>query len=245
VLKEAKTQGNPVALMIRELRLDSNAMVVSLSPGMAHLQASQEDMRTCPEKRPVAVELELSMSGHLNAAEYYKGKKAFKVKAVKTAAQTEKAVKAAEQKTVKLLKEVDAKHEIRKMRKTHWFEKFHWFVSSENFLVIAGRDAQQNEQVVKRYLQANDLYIHAEIHGASSVVVKNPGGGAVPPVTLSQAGIFCLCFSSAWKNKTTARAYWVHADQVSKTAPTGARQRARAMGVMKRPGYEGYEEAGL
>jgi predicted ribosome quality control (RQC) complex YloA/Tae2 family protein len=30
------------------------------------------------------------------------------------------------------------------------FEKFFWFVSTENFLVIAGRDQQQNELIVKR-----------------------------------------------------------------------------------------------
>ena len=26
---------------------------------------------------------------------------------------------------------------------SYWFEKFHWFVSSENYLVISGRDASQ------------------------------------------------------------------------------------------------------
>jgi predicted ribosome quality control (RQC) complex YloA/Tae2 family protein len=31
------------------------------------------------------------------------------------------------------------------LRKTQWFEKFHWFITSENFIVISGRDAQQNE----------------------------------------------------------------------------------------------------
>lgn len=29
-----------------------------------------------------------------------------------------------------------------------WFEKFHWFISTENYIVIAGRDAQQNEVLV-------------------------------------------------------------------------------------------------
>lgn len=37
-----------------------------------------------------------------------------------------------------------------KMRRTMWFEKFYWFISSENYLVICGRDAQQNELLVKR-----------------------------------------------------------------------------------------------
>lgn len=38
-----------------------------------------------------------------------------------------------------------------KTRKTMWFEKFLWFISSENYIVVAGRDAQQNEMLVKRY----------------------------------------------------------------------------------------------
>lgn len=38
-------------------------------------------------------------------------------------------------------------------RKVFWFEKFHWFVSSENYIVLSGRDAQQNELLVKRYLR--------------------------------------------------------------------------------------------
>lgn len=33
------------------------------------------------------------------------------------------------------------------------FEKFLWFISSENYIVIGGRDQQQNELIVKRYLK--------------------------------------------------------------------------------------------
>lgn len=36
------------------------------------------------------------------------------------------------------------------------FEKFLWFISSENYLVIAGRDQQQNELIVKRYLRPGE-----------------------------------------------------------------------------------------
>ncbi len=39
------------------------------------------------------------------------------------------------------------------VRKVFWFEKFYWFVSSENYIVLSGRDAQQNELLVKRYLR--------------------------------------------------------------------------------------------
>jgi len=39
------------------------------------------------------------------------------------------------------------------VRKAAWYERFHWFISSENYLVISGRDAQQNELIVKRYFR--------------------------------------------------------------------------------------------
>lgn len=42
------------------------------------------------------------------------------------------------------------------VRKPAWFERFHWFISSENYLVISGRDMQQNELIVKRYFRKRE-----------------------------------------------------------------------------------------
>ncbi len=50
-----------------------------------------------------------------------------------------------------MLREVAVTALVTKARKTYWFEKFYWFISTENYLVIAGRDQQQNELIVKRY----------------------------------------------------------------------------------------------
>ena len=36
-----------------------------------------------------------------------------------------------------------------------WFEKLRWFVSSNNTLVIGGRDTNSNEKVVKKHLDYN------------------------------------------------------------------------------------------
>lgn len=80
---------------------------------------------------------------------------------------------------------------------------------------------QQNEILVKRYFRKGDLYVHADLHGASSVIIKNPTGKEVPPSTLAQTGIFAICHSAAWDAKIIANAWWVHHEQVSKTAPTG------------------------
>ena len=87
--------------------------------------------------------------------------------------------------------------------------------------MLGGHDAQQNEALVKKHLGQHDLYVHADVHGASSVVIKNPGTGPIPPLTIQQAGTMCVCRSSAWKGKVQVESYWVHAEQVSKTAPSG------------------------
>lgn len=63
------------------------------------------------------------------------------------------AMKSAERKIKKDLKETRITTSINKIRKPFWFEKFLWFISTEGFLVIAGRDMQQNEMLVKRYLR--------------------------------------------------------------------------------------------
>ncbi len=62
-------------------------------------------------------------------------------------------------------------------RKPNWFERYRWFHSSEGILVIGGRDAASNDLIVRRYLNPGDKYVHADIHGAPSVIVKHPAPG--------------------------------------------------------------------
>jgi predicted ribosome quality control (RQC) complex YloA/Tae2 family protein len=70
-------------------------------------------------------------------------------------------------------------------------------------------------------MTTGDIYVHADVHGAPSVIVKNGRGGPVPPITLQEAGHVAVIYSGAWDAKMTSAAYWVYHDQVSKTAPTG------------------------
>ncbi len=105
-----------------------------------------------------------------------------------------------------------------------WFEQYRWFLSSEGILVIGGRDAASNDRIVKRYLGERDLYVHADIHGAPSVVVKRPPPGSPEPteVTMREACLWGLAFSKAWRaGRAAGDAFWVTADQVSKTPATG------------------------
>jgi len=134
--------------------------------------------------------LDLSLSAFGNAKAFYDSKRAAADKESKTIDASKKALKSAEKKTNESLKNIQTVRQVSiffikraiililllkvtKVRKQMWFEKFFWFISSENYLVIAGKDAQQNETIVKKYLKDGDVYVHADIHGASSCIGKN------------------------------------------------------------------------
>ncbi|KAL9251567.1 Ribosome quality control complex subunit NEMF-like protein [Drosera capensis] len=216
MVKEEKKSGNPVAGLIDKLHLDHNCIILLLSN---NLDEMDDDEKTQPVDK---VEVDLSLSAHANARRWYEMKKKQESKQEKTVSAHEKAFKAAERKTRFQLSQEKTVATISHIRKVLWFEKFNWFISSENYLVISGRDAQQNEMLVKRYMSKWDLYIHADLHGASSNIIKNHRPDQpVPPLTLNQAGCFTVCHSQAWDSKIVTSAWWVYPHQVSKTAPTG------------------------
>lgn len=209
LVKTAQDNKDPVASSIKHLKLNTNHITVLLSDPYDE------------ELEPMCVDIDLSLTAFANARRYYDQKRNAAKKQQKTLESAGKALKSAERKTKQTLKEAHTVSNIIKARKTYWFEKFFWFISSDNYLVIGGRDQQQNELLVKRYLRATDLYVHAELAGASSIIIKNPGGGEVPPKTLAEAGQAAVAYSVAWEAKVLTRAWWVHAHQVSKSAPTG------------------------
>ncbi|XP_043672655.1 nuclear export mediator factor NEMF homolog [Vespula pensylvanica] len=214
LLKEAQAKGDPIASAIKQLKLETNHIALLL-------RDPYEDSDEESELKPTVIDIDLAYSAFGNARKYYNQKRSAAKKQQKTIESQDKALKSAEKKTKQTLKEVQTIHSINKARKTYWFEKFYWFISSENYLVIGGRDQQQNELIVKKYLKTGDIYVHADLTGASSIVVKNPGGGPIPPKTLAEAGTMAVAYSIAWEAKVVAGAWWVNNDQVSKTAPTG------------------------
>ncbi|XP_021118232.1 nuclear export mediator factor NEMF isoform X2 [Heterocephalus glaber] len=247
IVKEAQAQGDPVASAIKELKLQTNHVTMLLrNPYLlseeedddADGDVSVEKNETEPPKgkkkkqknkqlqkpqknKPLLVDVDLSLSAYANAKKYYDHKRYAAKKTQKTVEAAEKAFKSAEKKTKQTLKEVQTVTSIQKARKVYWFEKFLWFISSENYLIIGGRDQQQNEMIVKRYLTPGDIYVHADLHGATSCVIKNPTGEPIPPRTLTEVGTMALCYSAAWDARVITSAWWVYHHQVSKTAPTG------------------------
>ncbi|XP_058057805.1 ribosome quality control complex subunit NEMF homolog isoform X2 [Anopheles bellator] len=228
LVKAAQANGDPVASCIRQLKLEINHISLLLSDPYAVLDENDSENESDSEREDdeqkleqMVVDVDLALSAFANARRYYDQRRFAARKEQKTIESSSKALKNAERKTIQTLKDVRTQTTISKVRKVYWFEKFYWFVSSENYLIIGGRDQQQNELIVKRYMRPNDIYVHAEIQGASSVIIKNTTGGEIPPKTLLEAGTMAISYSVAWDAKVVTSAYWVHSEQVSKTAPTG------------------------
>ncbi|TFG24905.1 MAG: fibronectin-binding domain-containing protein [Promethearchaeota archaeon] len=152
---------------------------------------------------------------------YEKGKKAEK-KIKGTILALEKTKKNIEKlKLEKNSMETEVSFLIKKPKKK-WFEKFRWFKSSDDFLVIGGRDASSNETVFKKYLDSNDLVFHTNFPGSPLAIIKNPENKEIPEKTILEAADFVASYSSAWKeNWGVVDVFYVLPSQVSKSPPSG------------------------
>lgn len=217
-IKNAGKQWSDIAALLEETKKKGKPPAIyynSIDPKNSILQLTIDQL-TFP--------VNLRRSIQENAAEYYeKGKKAEKrlEGAEKAFEETKQKITELErQKTEKIAeisKPIFQKVEKRKV----WYEKFRWFHSSEGFLVLGGKDAMQNEILVKKHMEPHDLVFHADIVGAPFVVVKTEGR-TPSEQTIKEASEFAAAFSRAWKEMFSAvDVYWVHPEQVSKTPPTG------------------------
>ena len=164
------------------------------------------------------IEIDFTKSAQDNANDYFKRSKKLLLK--KEGAQ--KAVKELEEK----LSETEANYvkkerKVTKIEKKEWYEKFHWFYTSNNMLAIGGRDAHQNEMVNSKHFDDNDLFFHADIFGASPVVLKD--GASSGKEIREEVAQFAACYSSAWKEGLhTIDVYAIRRDQVSKSTSKGS-----------------------
>ena len=201
-IEEGKKAGNKIALMVKSIDPKEKAVTIEI------------------EGRKIKLYLNKSIGE--NAEIYYeKAKKAkHKLEGAKRAYEdTKKKLQEIEKLTEEEMKKELKVKQIEK-RKKKWFEKFRWFISSEGFLVIGGKDATTNEMVVKRHMGDNDLYCHADVHGAPHVVIKD--GQKAGEKTIFEACQFAVSMSKAWSEGVySADAYWAYPNQVTKKAPSG------------------------
>ena len=137
-----------------------------------------------------------------------------------------------------------------KRSKRFWFEKYRWGILSDGRIIVGGRDAKGNDAVVKKHMGSNDLYVHADLHGAPSCILKIKRGDGIqvgaehipdgvcslqisqdmdgpddarelPDSILKEASQIAVCWSRAWGSGGAATAFYVRPSQVSKKTESG------------------------
>lgn len=109
---------------------------------------------------------------------------------------------------------------IKKIKEA-WYENFRWFFSSEGFLIISGRDATQNEILIRKQMEPRDIIFHTDIQGSPFTIVKI-NEKEPTEITLKEAGIQTASFSKAWTSGFGAiDVYWVKPHQLSKKTHRG------------------------
>ena len=133
LVKEAQSRGDPVATVIKKLKLETNHATLYLTDPYYDDEDDDDEDKEDTIK-PMLIDVDLAQSAYANARRYYNQKRSAAMKQQKTIQSQDKALKSAERKTKQTLKEVQAIHSINKARKVYWFEKFYWFITSENYL---------------------------------------------------------------------------------------------------------------
>ena len=114
--------------------------------------------------------------------------------------------------------------EIKILTNKEWYEKYRWFLSTDDVLAIGGRDSSSNSVLIRRHLTENDYVFHAEVNGSPFFILKNANNKTSADLSQSiiETAQATISFSRSWKdNLSSADAYWVYPSQVKKGAPTG------------------------
>ncbi|NJE42633.1 ribosome rescue protein RqcH [Thermococcus sp. GR6] len=201
-IDEGKKAGNKAALMVKSVDPKEKAVTIELEGKKVRLYLNKSIGENAELYYEKAKKAKHKLEGALKAYEDTKRKLDEIEKLIEEEMKKELAVKRIEH------------------RKKKWFEKFRWFVSSEGFLVLAGKDASTNENLIKKHMDETDLYCHADVYGAPHVVIKD--GQKAGEKTIFEACQFAVSMSKAWSQGLySADAYWAHPNQVTKQAPSG------------------------
>jgi len=199
-IEEGKVKGIPSALIIERI-IPSQAQII------ANFDGSK-------------IPLDIRLTAQDNAARAYDQAKKSEGKIKGAQIQIER-TKAKLEKLEVSIAEPEVKRGPVRIRKKRWYEKFRWFISSEGYLVLGGRDVKSNENIAKRQMGPNDIFLHASIHGAPYTLIKVPDE-APGQQTIEEAAQFAVTFSRAWQDGLSGGdAFWVNPEQVSFSPPSG------------------------
>ncbi len=164
------------------------------------------------------IELDLKSNIEQNAGIYFDKAKKFKKKLEGALAALEESRK--KLRKIEKEKKTDEIKVEKKDVKKEWYDKFRWFISSEGFLVIGGRDATTNEILIKKHTEKNDLVFHTDMTGSPFFLIKTEGKKVKS--SIKEAADATVTFSRAWRlGLTSTPTFMASPDQLTKEAPSG------------------------
>ena len=134
--------------------------------------------------------------------------------------------KIAEAEELKSQAEIISKAKAVKKRVKKWYEAYHWTRSTNGFLIIAGRNLKENEQLAKRRMQQDDIFFHADVQGAPYTLLKKSESESedMEPDEddYLDAARLAGIYSKAWKaGLGSVDVYSAEPEQLSFSAPAG------------------------
>ncbi len=153
--------------------------IESLDPATRTMKAYLPDEEGEPDQR---IEIHLDQTVHQNAQRYFEAGRKQKEKmsgAKKAIAETRAKIASGAKRRAKA--EAAGKLHITKRSKQLWVEKHRWGIVGSGHLILGGKDARGNDAVVNKYLKREDLYFHADLHGAPSCALKLKEGLEIDP----------------------------------------------------------------
>ena len=170
----------------------------------------------------VKLELDIHKELHEIAEEYFEKAKKYDAKIKTAEMELEKSLSSLKNLEDEIARKIELEKVVVKLPPRRWYDSFLWFISSDGFLVVGGKDAQSNERLVKKYMDANDIFMHAEIHGGAAVLIKNLKNREISETTLMEAAIFAASYSKAWQKGLNAiDVFWTDPENVSTSPPSG------------------------
>jgi hypothetical protein len=80
------------------------------------------------------------------------------------------------------------------MKENTDYQNYRWFFTSSGKLVIGGKNAEQNEEIMKK-IKNDDIIFHTSAPGSPFCIIKNPTNQE-----MEEVAIFTAAFSKQWKS---------------------------------------------
>ena len=161
--------------------------------------------RNIMPKERQQVNIDITQSLNYNLSLLYQ--KAKRLKNIDTEAITSK---------TRMIKRIKVKNE------NQWYSKFRHFTTSEGKIVIIGKDVNQNDSLIEKHMEKDDLVGHADVFGSPFGVIKAGENGNISRKDMEETAAMIASYSSVWRaGATNLDVYFVKPEQVTKTPPSG------------------------